>query len=625
MRIKFGGAESLAEGLKLLETDYNFKLCEKDEDITIAAHETSENIVKVSYKNNKADITYGGKVRFFRGFGHLLQGVSEGKEEFEITERPMFETNGGMFATQTATPKPSMIKEFIRRLAVMGMNTLQIYTETAYDLPGYAYFGYGRGKYTKEEIKDIDAYAQKFGVELVPCIQVTGHMTDFLKYKSSRKYCDLNGVLLTDSEDTYKLIDDMFKFVSECFTSKKINMGCDETMGIGTGAHEALFGKESIISVYCRHIARVTEMAKSYGFKPAIWGDMFFTANAKHAHPDYCFWDETDVDFTDAVKIIPRDLKLIFWEYSRSGENYHIPVMERLEEITDEVMFAGGVKVWQSSVPQYRETLKCMLPALNACKKKKIKNVFVTSWGGGEVQQTASLPGNLIYADFDYTGGYDEEIMKKRCKFILGADWNALLEMEDADRLHNNGHELASYFALYNDPLLGYLDYHFKGLDADNRYKALRESFETYEKPGELMKPLFDFHLKLLETLEIKAEYGIKLKAAYDSGNMEEMKRLKTAAAEIYERLCALKETKYTLWMSENKPQGFENCDMAYGTLLARFKTVQRRIGDYIEGKIDEIGELKQERLPFDYEKFEHSGDDNIFFAPDTHYVFTAF
>ncbi len=625
MRIKFEGAETLKEGLKLLESDYGFVVCDENTDITVIATESDESIVKVSFKEKRAEITYGGKVRFFRGLGHVLQAISEGKTEIEITERPMFETNGGMYTTQASTLKPQMIKEFIRKLALMGMNILQLYTETQYDLPGYAYFGYGRGKYTKEEIKDIDAYAMKFGIELVPCIQVTAHMHDFLKFKSSRKYHDAGGTLLADSEDTYKLIDDMFKFVSECFTSRKINIGCDETMGIGTGAHAKLYGPEAPISVFCRHIARVVEMVKGYGFEPAMWGDMFFTANAKYEHPDWCYWDEVDVEFPECVKLIPRDLKLIFWEYSRSGENYHIPVMERLEEIADEVMFAGGVKVWQSAVPQYQETLRCMLPALRACKKKQLKNVFVTSWGGGEVHQIASLPGNLIYADFDYMGDYDEETMNKRCKFILGADWQAFLDMENADRLHNNGHELASYFVLYNDPLLGYLDYHIKGLGANAHYKKLRERFEKYHKGGELMRPLFDFHLNFLEVAELKAEFGIKLKAAYDRGDKEELKNLKDECGEILRRFEVLKESKYILWMHENKPQGFEKYDRDYGTMLERFRTTQRRIGDYLMGKIDKIAELEQERLPFDYEKFEHTGDDNIFFAPSTMRTLTTF
>ena len=45
------------------------------------------------------------------------------------------------------------------------------YTEDTYEVEGQPYFGAYRGKYTKDEIKELDAYASMFGVELVPCIQ----------------------------------------------------------------------------------------------------------------------------------------------------------------------------------------------------------------------------------------------------------------------------------------------------------------------------------------------------------------------------------------------------------------------------------------------------------------------
>ncbi len=68
------------------------------------------------------------------------------------------------------------VKAWIRMQASVGMNTLMLYTEDTYEVPGYPYFGALRGRYTAEELKEMDAYGVALGVELIPCIQSLGHL-----------------------------------------------------------------------------------------------------------------------------------------------------------------------------------------------------------------------------------------------------------------------------------------------------------------------------------------------------------------------------------------------------------------------------------------------------------------
>ena len=46
------------------------------------------------------------------------------------------------------------------------MNLLMLYTEETYEVPGDPYFGIYRGRYSREEIREMDDYAQIFGIEL---------------------------------------------------------------------------------------------------------------------------------------------------------------------------------------------------------------------------------------------------------------------------------------------------------------------------------------------------------------------------------------------------------------------------------------------------------------------------
>lgn len=69
----------------------------------------------------------------------------------------------------------------------MGMNVLMLYTEDTYEVPGEPYFGSYRGRYTKAEIQEMDAYASMFGIELVPCIQTLAHLHNALKWPGKMK------------------------------------------------------------------------------------------------------------------------------------------------------------------------------------------------------------------------------------------------------------------------------------------------------------------------------------------------------------------------------------------------------------------------------------------------------
>ena len=68
------------------------------------------------------------------------------------------------------------VKKLIRKLALLGYSELQLYTEDTYEVEGEPYFGYLRGRYSRAELREIDAYAKLFGIELVPCIQTLAHL-----------------------------------------------------------------------------------------------------------------------------------------------------------------------------------------------------------------------------------------------------------------------------------------------------------------------------------------------------------------------------------------------------------------------------------------------------------------
>ena len=84
--------------------------------------------------------------------------------------------------SRNAVPNVPYLKRFIDIVSSLGYNELQLYTEDTYEIPSEKYFGYLRGRFSKEEIREIDEYCKQRGVELVPCIQTFAHLDNIFRW-----------------------------------------------------------------------------------------------------------------------------------------------------------------------------------------------------------------------------------------------------------------------------------------------------------------------------------------------------------------------------------------------------------------------------------------------------------
>ena len=91
----------------------------------------------------------------------------------------------------------------------MGYTSMMLYTEDTYEIAGEPYFGYMRGRFTAEELKDLDRYAGLLGIELIPCIQTLAHLGSIFRWPAYRDVHDTADILLCGEEKTYALIEKM--------------------------------------------------------------------------------------------------------------------------------------------------------------------------------------------------------------------------------------------------------------------------------------------------------------------------------------------------------------------------------------------------------------------------------
>ena len=109
--------------------------------------------------------------------------------------------------SRNAVMRPEKVKEFAALIQSMGYNMLQLYTEETYEVENEPFFGYMRGRYSMEEIRDIDAYCRSIGVELIPCIQTLAHLGHLNRWNDYSEHFDCMDILLVGDPRVYELID----------------------------------------------------------------------------------------------------------------------------------------------------------------------------------------------------------------------------------------------------------------------------------------------------------------------------------------------------------------------------------------------------------------------------------
>ena len=102
--------------------------------------------------------------------------------------------------SRNAVMKPESVKRWIDLTGDMGYNALLLYTEDTYEVDNNPYFGYMRGRYTQEELKEIDAYAVSKGMELIPCIQTLAHLRSIIRWPAYKSHVDADDILLVGDE-----------------------------------------------------------------------------------------------------------------------------------------------------------------------------------------------------------------------------------------------------------------------------------------------------------------------------------------------------------------------------------------------------------------------------------------
>lgn len=524
-----------------------------------------------------------------------------------------FDTFGVMIdMSRNAVMSVEGLKRFLPLLHKMGYNCVMLYTEDTYEVEGEPYFGYMRGRYSIEEMKEIDAFATSLGMTVIPCIQTLAHLNAIFRWGKFPKDC--YDILLTDDERTYELIDRMFATLSKCFASRKIHIGMDEAHMLGRGRHLDIHGYETVNDIMRRHLDRIREIAKKYDYELMIWSDMYFR------HWNDGRYDIPRCEIPQSVKdSFCEDVIPVYWDYYKTNEDNYSAMLENHKQLSDKTWFAGGAWSWSGMIPFNRFTLESMKPALDACIKQGVRNVVLTMWGddGAECSHFSQLPSLFYLAEYA-KGNRDEEAIKAKFECLTGIGFDEFMKIDSPNDIipYEGCPRNPSKYMLYSDYFNGYLDYTIK-MGVGKKYTEYAKELSATARKSRRYGYVFDSAAKLCSVLAIKYELGARTRDAYKRGDKSALEALARNEYTELVRLIKLYGRAFEKqWFADNKTCGFDVQDHRIGALIYRTEACRRRLLDYVGGRIDRIAELEEELLP--YGEAEQSANINITISAST-------
>ncbi len=572
-----------------------------DADVDVALNFQEGQPLKVEKHGDSATITYGRRVELFRGLGLLAEYC--GEVSYSTVQPARFKLNGIMLdCSRNGVMKLDVVKKFIRYMAIMGLDTLMLYTEDTYEIPEYPYFGYLRGRYSCDELKEMDEYAYSYGIELIPCIQTLAHLEGALRWPCFNEVKDCNNILLCGEEKTYTLIEAMIRTCRNCFRTKRIHVGMDEAHMMGLGKYLDRNGYERRDVIFCRHLQRVNEICKQYDFQPMIWSDMFFRLAFEGAYypPEGAKFDPT------VVELVPDNIELVYWDYYHEDKETYDRHINQHKQFNNKIIFAGGAWRWLGHGPALVKSVYQTRYALRSCIDNGVEEVFVTAWGdnGNEASFMCILPVMQQYAEYCYQGDVDDAVLAKRMLACTGESFEDMMLLDKANNVDVNHWTCSggnpSKYLLYMDILGGIAERH---TDAGypERYEEGAKLLYEAAKRSPSCGYMYEHIANLCKVLAIKSRVGVNAQIAYKAGDRDTLQNIADEILpELLSRFEAFHNTMFVQWMAECKGNGYEVLDLRIGGLESRTRTSINRIHMYLDGKLDKLEELEEYRLTMD-------------------------
>lgn len=324
--------------------------------------------------NTKAGVYYG-----FQTLAQLLpeKGATE-IPAVEITDwTPIAQRGISMDLSAGEVSGREHFKETIRRLGRYKLNLLVLSVANAFLFPSHPDISEGRDRLTSEEALELDAFARRHHVELVPCYDSPGHMTGTLSGPNYSRFAEgtepraLLSVINVADPGTYPLLRDLYSDLCKAFPSKYNYMSGDEAFLLGWGKGRPLAERIGPKNMFVRHVKLIREILAEYGKRIVVAGDPF--------EPGFFKAFGLDNYGLEGLAQVPRDVIIGPWHYGRLES---FPFGDQLREMGfDQYLLTSDAAYYQLFPAQHAAAANVESVLPHAHRLKALGTIH-THWNG---------------------------------------------------------------------------------------------------------------------------------------------------------------------------------------------------------------------------------------------------
>src|SRR5688572_9220770 len=206
-----------------------------------------------------------------------------------IEDWPDFAVRGVMLdVSRDKVPTMGTLFGVIDLLAEMKVNQLQLYTEYTFAYTQHREVWKDASPLTAKEVRQLDQYCRARFIELVPNQNSFGHMERWLRHSRYEPLAEkpdgftfpwgtrhAGGFSLNPLDPrSLELIEGLYDELLPNFTSRLLNVGCDETFDLGLGKSKAEVERRGKERVYLDFLLKIHDAVKLRGRTMQFWGDI---------------------------------------------------------------------------------------------------------------------------------------------------------------------------------------------------------------------------------------------------------------------------------------------------------------------------------------------------------------
>lgn len=315
----------------------------------------------------------------------------------QIDDQPALADRGYMLdVSRNRIPRRSTLLLLLDQLAALRYNHLELYFEHAFAYRGHEQVWRENGALTADDILWLDRECIARGIELVPNQNSFGHMAGWLKHDAYRDLAiapdgfidpwgnrrDYPFSLNPRAPRVKPFLSGLYDQLLPLFTSRRFNVGLDETFDLGqghstaavdaiaaellaadTGIDRATARHRAIGTLYWEMVHTVHQLVSERGRRTYLWADIV------QNHPQL-------------IAQLPKGVTAIEWGYE--ADHRFDQSCARLAEAGVAFLAAPGTASWNSPSGRLHTAERNIAAAVHAAVSCGGDGILLTDWGDND-------------------------------------------------------------------------------------------------------------------------------------------------------------------------------------------------------------------------------------------------